>query len=318
MSTPSYQLAELTPVPNLEPLFEHLMGLPYRVRRTEIRKRLKYEPPRYLYKFRALERVQHADGRLGDVTDTSLDRLRTIVVDSKLRLSSPSSFNDPFDMTARVVAEGTRDECLQRFTEIVESQSPSNWGWRKRQGHIQQLMDAPVAELQRVAERSFRRHASEFGVYCFVGDRPHDVLMWSHYGRDHTGICLQFEWARDVHTLSRAVSIDYNDEYPVVGWIKNFREAIGPALMRKHTRWKYENEYRVSLDSQAGKFLDLRPDALTGIIIGCRTDAVVCSAIESLLAERAVRGHPAVQLYYARMSPTSYELNIWKTPGARV
>jgi hypothetical protein len=60
-----------------------------------------------------------ADGRLGDVTDTSLDRLRTIVVDSKLRLSSPSSFNDPFDMTAQVVAEGTHDERLRRFTEIA-------------------------------------------------------------------------------------------------------------------------------------------------------------------------------------------------------
>ena len=89
-----YQLAELRPAPNLEPLFDYLMDLPYRQRRTEIRKRLNYKPPRYLYKFRALDRVQHSDGSLGDVTDTSLERLRAIVVDSKLRLSSPASFKD--------------------------------------------------------------------------------------------------------------------------------------------------------------------------------------------------------------------------------
>jgi hypothetical protein len=140
--------------------------------------------------------------------------------------------------------------------------------------------------------------------------------MWSHYGRDHTGICLQFEWARDVHCLSRAISIEYDDEYPVVNWIKNFRDSIGPALMRKHTRWKYENEYRISIDSEAGKYLDLRPEALTGIIIGCRTDWVVRAAVDSLLAERAVRGHPGVRLYYAHMSTTSYELEIRKTPGS--
>jgi hypothetical protein len=77
--------------------------------------------------------------------------------------------------------------------------------------------------------------------------------MWIHYGRDHTGICLQLEWSRDVHTLSRAVSIEYNDEYPVVNWVKNFKESIGAALMRKHSRWSYENEYRISIDSAAGQ-----------------------------------------------------------------
>ena len=47
-------------------------------------------------------RIQHADGNLGNVTDTSIDRLRTIIVDSKLRLRlKPTSGCAPQRRTGR-------------------------------------------------------------------------------------------------------------------------------------------------------------------------------------------------------------------------
>src|SRR4029077_11716096 len=112
---------------------------------------------------------------------------------------------------------------------------------------------APAEELSAKLELSYRQQRSTFGVCCFGAGDPRDVLMWSHYGGENTGICLQFEDAKNVVTLSRALSVDYVDEYPILNWITGFRDAIGKTLLRKHSRWKYEGEHRIHVEGQAGK-----------------------------------------------------------------
>ena len=75
-----------------------------------------------------------------------------------------------------------------------------------------------------------------------------------------------------------------------------------------------QRESACSLNGPETSALFREPSLEQDIIIGCRTDARVRSAVDSLLAERTGRGHPAVQLYYAHMSTTSYELDISTMP----
>jgi hypothetical protein len=233
-----------------------------------------------------------------------------MLVDSVLPLSSPAWFNDPFDMHARIVVDGTHEERRRRYTEIAEAQTPP-LGWKRREEAIQTLMSRSEGELRQRAQESYSNAAKEFGVCCFVGDRARDVLMWSHYADNHKGVCLQFDYARDVPVFARAVSIDYIDDYPTINWIHNFQRSIGKAILRKHTRWAYENEFRISEPWQAGKYIGFRPEALTGLIFGCRADGDVEKVVDGLLKQRAAAGLPDVRLFRAKQNDKKYELDIW-------
>jgi len=59
--------------------------------------------------------------------------------------------------------------------------------------------------------------------------------MWSHYATNHEGLCFQFELARDIETFSKALPVNYNDDYPVVNWIKDVSgNELFRTLLQKH------------------------------------------------------------------------------------
>src|ERR687898_1620177 len=85
--------------------------------------------PRFLYKFRPLQ------------SEKDLDRLRQITVDSNLWLSSPESFNDPFDMKARFIATAPPDKRRKRYTAIM-----------KKQGHTSAEIPKLLPRYMRMSE----------------------------------------------------------------------------------------------------------------------------------------------------------------------
>ena len=100
--------------------------------------------------------------------------------------------------------------------------------------------------------------------------------------------------------------------YPLIDWIVDFHGGIGRAILRKHTRWRYEHEHRISIPDTAGKYLPFCADALRGIILGCRADAEVEAALVALLAERAALKLQPIRLYRATQNPVRYALDIKK------
>jgi DUF2971 family protein len=310
MEDRDYPLATLRQVEDVDPVLVGGMDLPYFRRRIALWRR-KARAPRFLYKFRALRRPHTRTEGESPFTAESIERLRAIVVRSLLRLSSPDEFNDPFEMSAHWVIEGTTKERVQRYTALIKQQTP-HANFKERERAVRKLMETPASELLPVVTASYARQRQTFGICCFAGRDPANVLMWSHYADEHRGICLQFELARDLLVMMRAVTVDYIDEYPTLNWIRadDFYEGMGVTFTRKHSRWKYEAERRILQEGQAGRFVRFDPSALTGIIFGCRADADVRGCVTALLEERAGRGLPAVRLYDARRNPRRYELDI--------
>jgi hypothetical protein len=62
----------------------------------------------------------------------------------------------------------------------------------------------------------------------------------------------------------------------------------------------------------AGQFIDFRPFALSGIIIGCRASDPTVKQLRDLLTERASHGFPLPKLYRAIKHESKYELVIKK------
>ena len=156
---------------------------------------------------------------------------------------------------------------------------------------------------------TFAKNRHSMGVYSFAGD-PRSIQMWSHYAANHTGLCLQFDVARDPMKFLGAVRVHYEPDYPTVNWMVNIEEQLGDALLRKHPGWTYEQERRIIKPNRAGSYEPFRPNALTGIIFGCRSSELLVETIRSLLDQRTKLGYSAVRMYKARMHQSEYALQI--------
>jgi hypothetical protein len=69
------------------------------------------------------------------------------------------------------------------------------------------------------------------GVLC-LSEAPTSILMWSHFGAQHKGICLEFE--RSTKNLLGTVAKPVN-------YTPNRNENDGD-FYKKHVGWKYERE----------------------------------------------------------------------------
>lgn len=150
-----------------EAMIQHMDGLNYWQRRVFLWHRVAPHLARFLYKFRPLV----PDNK------TSVDHMRDILVRSRLWLSSPVSFNDPFDMAIRFIAEGTVTERKERFEALLKRQGVK-WGERSRR--LPGLVAKGVDELAALTQGAHEKNVRVTGVCSFGGD-PHSIQMWSHY-----------------------------------------------------------------------------------------------------------------------------------------
>lgn len=270
----------------------------YRQRRQFLRDRINPRYSRFLYKYRALD----AESEL------SVARLRDILVDSKLWLSSPVDFNDPFDMTAHIVAEGAIQKKIGKMKALLKKHRPA-LKWKAFQVELKKLISWPNAEWQRIAKAVHDKHLGSTGV-CSLANDPRSILMWSHYAANHTGVCVQFEIAHDPRTFLHAISVDYAKEYPVVNCFDDTEEQLKKTILRKHEGWYYEGEHRIVRPSQARSALEFKPEGTSGIILGCRVSKASRDAVKRLLEERAEKGWPTVRVFCAEQHSTKYALTL--------
>jgi hypothetical protein len=247
--------------------------------------------PRFIYKFRA-------------ALPDSNRSMQDILWHSKLWLSSPADFNDPFDTAAKLIVDSTPAERRKRFDEMLERQGVT---WTKRQKEVPRLVTKPLADLEKLAQEKSQENAERTGICSFAGD-PLNILMWSHYASQHRGVCLQFDVARDsVGSFMIALPVSYSEDYPVINWVTEFDKGAEKSLLRKHLGWSYERERRIIVLERARQPYSFQPEALTGIIIGCRADE---GPIFKLVEERVARKLPKPRLYRAMQDDRKYRLKL--------
>jgi len=90
---------------------------------------------------------------------------------------------------------------------------------------------------------------TSIGVACFSETRD-DLLMWTHYAGNHSGICVAYSTKRLIDGLSEHVSLvrlGYGDAPPLVSANEalNAERAARKILSQKKLNWAYEREWRV-------------------------------------------------------------------------
>lgn len=289
--------------PQFDTLIAAIEALNYRELRHFLWCQVRPRPERFLYRFRELKPDD----------PESINRIQQIIVGSQLWLSSPEDFNDPFDMSAEIMVKGTLKEKQNRFHELIKTHG-KELSWKQRRQLLPSFVSKTNSEYSANFQKALDQSMRNIGV-CSFGIEARNILMWSHYSTRHTGVCLQFEVARDPATFLQAVPVEYDQSFPTVNWLNKFEKSLQAVMLRKHPNWAYEDERRIVIPGGARRQHPFRPEALTGIILGCRSDDAVVAKLKDLLDERTAAGLPMPNIYRAQVHRNQYRLVIKKKPS---
>lgn len=238
--------------------------------------------------------------------------LRDILENHRLFFSDPHKFNDPWDCrpwfdSRSVLEDPIKREDFLTFSRTFLSPEILNHPLRAKYEDLIRKDDNQLIRAFETSSRLLGEHIALRRMYCLT-PFPDNTLMWSHYGDQHRGICLEF--GKDNPLIERARPVRYQETYPE--WTP-LAVTDGPLdlVLTKSKDWAYEREFRIlgslidgvptKLD---GNFVRLPGDALTGIILGCENQDR--NEILELLKAYA----PTVALRRATRVPNYYRLTI--------
>ena len=184
----------------------------------------------------------------------------------QLWFNTPDNFNDPFDIVAYYSHKN--NEAIEKI--------------RSSMGDSIGIFDnKDILEVQKLIEWEKGYH-TRYGITCFSCNEPENILLWSHYAENHTGICLGFEVGDNDENASDFMPILKNrQEFSgkllkmiYVSHNQRPKQSDSNLLLKKFNIWGYENEYRVMVRSEAPNFfpaaIKYKKDKLKKIILGAR------------------------------------------------
>ena len=155
-----------------------------------------------------------------------------------------------------------------------------------------------------IQDRYARHLRSEYGVLCLSAVRD-DILMWSHYADFHRGVCLEFDGAAKL--MQHAFPVSYSKERPSIHMIRDSNEtAMEKSLRTKSDHWKYEREWRLLSYPNGPGVMQLRPESLTGIVIGAEATSGTVDLVRGWVRQRTI----PMKVYQARKNRHAFALDI--------
>ena len=239
-----------------------------------------------------------------------LQYLTCLLQDGLLHHSRPSTFNDPWEAkpAARSPATAKELQAARRRIEHIYQQQGQTQA-QARRAATKTLTSPREFEVHLV--QTMTHHFEQMSLCCLSSSKDH-TLLWSHYARGHTGICVEFD--ANVLPVSAALQVQYQTGYPTITY--PFDEAgkdLLDVLMTKSAVWSYESEYRMFNYIAGNRPPHYRDDdhaaldksAVTVVILGSEMPQehrdVVVQMVES--------GPFDPVLYVAKRNPTSYSLD---------
>lgn len=255
--------------------------------------------PHFLYKYRHLE----TDNPSAAAKAGILKRAGDLLVRGRVWIAAANTLNDLHDMRFNLVQAddpAVIDAWIERNRAFIQ-RLPGH----EQEAMIQHLreyrMDAGEIEaFQAELERSM-------GVFSASQD-PRNEPMWAHYAADHHGYCVQLSTMEDGVFLLAEKTI-YSDEFPSLTIPRPELQDFKQAYLHKSSAWAYEREWRLVMP-KSNCAIQLRPEAITGVILGARVAEATRLAIAQFNEDRAAVGLPRYRVYQAVQHRTRYGMQI--------
>ena len=239
----------------------------------------------------------------------------------RIKSSTPSTLNDPFEWKPVVAEQATADQIWKAVT-TTHNRAP--------------LPETPtrvtVARMKSNVPAAAKRYQDQFRIdvekktriICF-SQRNDGILMWAHYADRHKGFVVGFkaEVLRRCYLYSGFYKVSYGIERPVIPHpyvgISNENQLIA-AVTQKSTEWKYEEEWRLLVDvthlcrdsdpNERNLYLPIPSGAIDQVIFGSGCSDPLISRIETALENTP--GFTGIRRFKARLDPKLFRILVEK------
>lgn len=252
--------------------------------------------PDFLYKYLSLE---------------SINYLSCLLIDSDLYLNNRSQFNDPFDSSAYIRIEDSKQKLRKEFEYFIKR------GLKETNQIMDEMTVQGLISNQMEKFKNTPFHLKDFmvsninniGIYCLTENNK-NILMWSHYASNHEGLVLEFDVAETIDTFLQTFKINYSKNYPTLSFLNKNKKEHYVLLTTKSIDWEYEKEWRIIRTNGAFNYLAFNPKALISLTFGCRASESTRNLVSEMLKKRDQLGLPKIQIKQAFMHESNYELVI--------
>lgn len=200
------------------------------------------------------------------------------------------------------------------------------------EGVPESLDDLSYSKLQEINDLAY--------MTCMTESND-NILMWSHYAKNHEGVCVEFELKRlkedTFHILEHLFPIVYREHRHTKRDINSLAEShrelkkaiagrykydgeeylddILPLFLIKSKDWEYENEWRIlytkkqmyDIDKEELYQGNLNFECLSAVYLGYRIHPEVKKNIIEICQRISTKEAP-ISVYQAKLAPKSYQI----------
>lgn len=223
------------------------------------------------------------------------DNTLEIFQDQQLWASKPEHFNDPFDCDIEVT-KGVTEKDVMDF--IHARYGPCDRWPNDIKTYVSSSFDSDgnftsdeLTRIDKVIQDLIEENENS-GVVC-LSEVSDSILMWSHYGRKHTGICIELERKADnkLGDSEFCDRVQYSSTYPIIDLAQMLFNPNGQtlSLMMRHKAdcWSSEKEWRLFTDE--GDKRSPLPGAISKVIFGLLTPAGYRERVQTLCDDQSIR-----------------------------
>lgn len=243
---------------------------------------------------------------------------------NELLYTNPTTFNDPYDCLCIFdydFSNFKRADAEEIFKERITNKIFNS----RKHIYIRRLKE--LHEIKKWGDLS----RNTFYLTCF-NNNPLNILMWSHYARNHEGFMLEFKFKKiKGYYANLPMPVFYNDEFPIIKVPFNISsqdctdnpllgsEFMIKRFLNKSKVWEYEQEFRVPNKSpmqgnQKNILVKYEPAELSTVIFGAKINEEHRLKIQLAVDEFNRVNESDVKTFRANLADRSYKLEVKDHP----
>jgi hypothetical protein len=175
-----------------------------------------------------------------------------LVSEPRLWFSPPQKLNDPFECRPWFDFNYEQHQLVESMARHLRRVNPGITADTATAHAVSTFLEGRHRQpetWERLRKDIDAGITQEIGILC-LSATGENILMWSHYGKYHTGICLGFVWS--THFFGRAQEVLYDENRPLVDIFNTPDEKqVDQIFLTKFSDWSYEKEWRI-IEHDAG------------------------------------------------------------------
>jgi len=250
-----------------------------------------------------------------------LESVEPILKNSSLKFTNPLEFNDPFDCNMPSFDIG-----LVNYKKLMAEECSKALGMDRKSKEFNQILASSASDFSNLREQILKDATAMLSDWetlisnyriLSLTTTPDNILMWSHYAKDHKGVVLGF---KGNSSFGEAGKVNYDKGSLLLGrFLENMSRGLIQSVIKndnsdslsnqaasktasvlfkyfflKKEEWSYENEYRVILPANYDKIInhntmdivEFDPNDLKSVIFGVATPDKTVKEITALVQDK--------------------------------